>query len=211
MTFGELGDPASYAEIAPLVRRIVSLDAAGLVRLRHTGQRLTGLVRTPFTVLAARTIETDEPGKLDVTVGGADLLAWIDGGATPQRRDVEWRGGLPPQTGWRRLDEIPDGVVRGLVRSGALALKDAAEREGVPGAQPRAEVADALLDSVVLSVTGDGRADITLRTVSALTRLGFLARDSHASVALAGRWVRVAGSFGSVFAETAPIGLSVLR
>ena len=39
-------------------------------------------------------------------------------------------------------------------RAGAA---DAAEREGVPGAQPRAEVADALLDSVVLTVSNGSR------------------------------------------------------
>ena len=100
------------------------------------------------------------------------------------------------------------------MRSGALALKEAAEREGVPGAEPRAEVADALLDSVVLTVTSDGEAtsaEITLRVLSALTRLGFLARDSHAVIDRSGRWARVAGSYGTVYLETAPLGLTLLR
>jgi hypothetical protein len=214
MTGAELGAPASFLEIAPLVRRMVSLDPKALIRIRRKGPRLSGFVFTPFAVLAARSIHTEAIDDVDATVGGAELLNWIDdfqAAEPPRRRDVDWRWALPPDTGWRQLDAIPGQVLRGLVRSGALTLKEAADREGVPGAQPRAEVADALLDSVVLTVTGEGRADITLRTVSALTRLGFLARDSHASVAVAGRWVRVAGNFGSVYAESAPSGLSVLR
>ncbi len=108
---------------------------------------------------------------------------------------------------------VPDEVVRGLVRSGALALKDAAAREGVPGAQPRAEVADALLDSVVLTVeepNGRGRAEITLRAISAVTRMAFLPRGSYVAVDVSGRWIRVAAAYGSVFLERAGLGLGLL-
>jgi hypothetical protein len=212
----ELGDAADYAEVEPLLRRMVDLDPAMLVRLRRDGARLTALVRTPFGVLAARSVQTtavDEP--IDVTVGAADVLAWmVDDSAAPAQRNAEWRAALPPQTGWQRIDQVPDEVIRNLVRSGALALKEAAEREGVPGAQPRAEVADALLDSVVLTVTSETTplsAAVTLRVLSALTRLGFLARGSHAVVDRSGRWARVAGTYGTVYLETAPSGLSVLR
>jgi hypothetical protein len=115
-------------------------------------------------------------------------------------------------SGWRRLETVPEDVIRGLVRQGALALKDAAAREGVPGAQPRAEVADALLDSVVLSVhDDDGRtADVTLRALSALTRMGFLPRGGHVYVDFVGRWVRVVAEYGSVYLERPGAGL-VLR
>ena len=126
----------------------------------------------------------------------ADLLAWLDD-ATPRAAGAarrEWRTGAAAGRGWRRIETVPDDVVRGLVRSGALALKEAAEREGVPGAQPRAEVADALLDSVVLTVTDDDRRAAPrspLRALSALTRMGFLPRGGAAHVDVAGRWVRV--------------------
>lgn len=200
-------------ELAPLVRRAVTLDAAGLVRLRRAGTRMSALVRLPFGVLAARTVDLDEAGDdLDVAVRSDELLAWIDGerDEPPAASDAQWRTGLPPPSGWQRIDTVPDTEVRPLVRSGALALKDAAEREGVPGAQPRAEVADALLDSVVLTVTGGPHsAQITLRTLSAVTRLGFLPRGSHVAVDVTGRWVRLAAAYGSVYAERPGLALTL--
>jgi hypothetical protein len=201
------------AELAPLLRRTVSLDASGLARLRRHGDQMSALVRLPFGVLAARTIALDEPGgDLDRTVRSDELLAWLDGDRAdlPVARDAEWRSGVPPTSGWRRIDTVPDAEVRALVRSGALTLKGAAEREGIPGAQPRAEVADALLDSVVLTVT-DGPTTVTvnLRTLSAVTRLGFLPHGSYIAVDTAGRWVRVAAAYGSVYAERPGLGLSL--
>lgn len=202
-------------DLAPVLRRAVTLDARSLARLRLTGEAAMVLVRLPFGVLVSRTVRTSaaRPAELDATVRAADALAWLDGAPeVPERRDAEWRTGLPPVSGWRRLETVPDTVVRSLVRTGALALKEAAQREGVPGAQPRAEVADALLDSVVLTVRDDdGRtAEVTLRAVSALTRMGFLPRGGHAFVDAVGRWVRVVAEYGTVYLERPGSGL-VLR
>lgn len=202
--------PDELADLAPLLRRAVALDAACLTRLRRDGAHLAALVRLPFGVLAARTV--DAPGaSLDVTFGAADVLAWVDGtSGAPAARDAEWRGGVPPAAGWRRIDTVPDTDVRPLVHAGALTLKQAAEREGGSGAAPRPAVADALLDSVVLTLADGGeRAEITLRTLSVVTRLGFLPRGSHIAVDVAGRWVRVAAAYGSVFAERAGLSLAV--
>lgn len=199
-------DRAALGELAPVLRRGVDLDPGVLVRLRRVSGTAGAFVRLPFGVLVARTVECPAREQLlDVAVRAADALHWLDGTTDdpPESRDHEWRTGMPPTSGWKRLDTVPDDVVRPLVRQGALALKDAAEREGVPGAQPRAEVADALLDSVVLTVTGRGgeAAPVTLRTLSALTRMGFLARGGDAHVDLNGRWIRVAATYGTVFLE----------
>jgi len=218
---------AALAELAPLARRVAGLDPAAAARLRSSAGRVTLLVRLPFDVLVARTIATDledpedpddpdDPGDLDVTVRADELLGWLDGTRPqpPAAHDDAWRGSVPPSAGWQRVDTVPDDVVRGLVRQGALTLKQAAEREGVPGAQPRAEVADSLLDSVVLTLTDDTgarTATVTLRSLSALARMGFLPRGSHIAVDVAGRWTRVAAAYGSVFAERAGLGLGVLR
>jgi hypothetical protein len=207
-----LFDRNELDELAPLARRAVDLDVSALVRVRRQGDRLSMLVRLPFGVLVARTVEAPASDELDTVVRGADLLAWLDGEITdpPVPRDTEWRGGSPPSSGWHRVDRVPDSEIRPLVRSGARTLKETAEREGVPGAQPREAVADALLDSVVLTVSDDANSvGITLRTLSALTRMGFLPRESHAMVDVAGRWVRVAGAYGSVYAEIAGLGLSL--
>ncbi len=204
-------DRATVGDLAPVLERAVRLDPGALVRLRFGDGRATALVRLPFAVLVSRSVAAGPDRALDVATAAADVLAWLDGGAAPAPRDHDWRGGLPPATGWRRIETVPDGELRPLVRQGAMALKDAAEREGVPGAQPRAEVADALLDSVVLIATDDSgsRAEVTLRMLSALTRMGFLRKDGHAHVDTSGRWVRVVGEYGTVHREL-PGGLGLL-
>lgn len=192
-------------ELAPVLRRAISLDPRSLARLRLLGESATVLVRLPFGVLVSRTVQAPaRADPLDLTVRAAAALAWLDADATPpDARDAEWRTGLPPPAGWRRVETVPDDVVRKLVRSGALALKEAAAREGVPGAQPRAEVSDALLDSTVLTVDDDAgsHAEINLRALSALTRMGFLPRGGQVHVDLAGRWVRVVAEYGTVYLE----------
>jgi hypothetical protein len=203
-------DRAVLDELAPLLRRAATLDGRTLARLRSSGHAVALLVRLPFGVLVSRTLPVEQAA-LDVTVRAAELAAWLDGEAAdePVARDAEWRGGSPPAAGWQRLDTVPDEVVRPLVRAGALTLKEAAEREGLPGAQPRAEVADAVLDSVVLTVEeGNARAEVTLRALSALTRMGFLPRGGAVHVDVAGRWIRLAAAYGSVYLER-PGGLTL--
>lgn len=200
-----------------MLRRAIGLDPRSLARLRLAGQTATVLARLPFGVLVSRTVHAARrETALDLTARAADLVAWLDAAPgdapEPERRDLEWRTGLPPVSGWQRLETVPDDVIRPLVRAGALALKDAAAREGVPGAQPRAEVADALLDSVVLTVRDDDTgvtAEITLRTVSALTRMGFLPRSGHAHVDVAGRWIRLVAEYGTVYLERPGHALSL--
>jgi hypothetical protein len=207
-------DRAALLDLAPVLRRAITLDPAGLARIRLTGEAAMVLVRLPFGVLVSRTVRvaSARPDDLDVTVGAADVLAWVDGGdAAPVARDAAWRTSLPPVSGWRRIETVPAEVVRDLVRRGALALQEAAAREGVPGAQPRAEVADALLDSVVLTVNDDaGRmAEVSLRALSAVTRMGFLPRGGHVYVDTVGRWIRVVAEHGTVYLERPGSGLVV--
>jgi hypothetical protein len=210
----KLGPAAIWAELAPLLRRACALDAGALARLRRTASAASGFVMLPFDVLVARTVAVSQAAasdSADVAVSVAELLAWLDGerDEPPGVRDHDWRTGLPPARGWTRIDTVPDSVVRELVRTGALAVQNAAPSAIVPGAQARSTTADAVLDSVVLTVTDDAghRADVTLRVLSAAKRMGFLPRDSEIGVDIAGRWLRVAAPYGSVFAERPSLAL----
>lgn len=214
MTLGEV-DRAAVLELAPLLRRVVGLDARSVVRLRMTaGGTATGIMHLPFRVLVSRTVpHPARTDSCDVTVSARGLLDWLDGVVDdpPPGRDADWRWGLPPAVGWRTVDSVPDHVVRPLVRRGALALKDAAGRDGAAGAQPRPEVADALLDSTVLTVSEAGTdARVTLRALSALTRMGFLPRGGRVRVDVTGRWTRVVAEYGTVYLEQ-PSGLTMIR
>jgi hypothetical protein len=201
-------------ELTPVLRRAIALDPAGLVRLRIRPTSATTLVRLPFGVLAGRRISGSYAQPLDATYGCAQLLAWLEGqplAVPPESRDLDWRSGLPPEQGWRRMETVPDDVIRGLIAAGLRTLKEVAVREGVPDGQPRAEVTDTLLDSIVLTVEqGPDRVEISLRLLSALTRMAFLARGSHLAIDLAGRWLRVTASYGSVYAERPGLGLGIL-
>jgi hypothetical protein len=218
-------DPSALTELVPLMRRTADLDPRSLVRVRVRPSVASALVQLPFGVLIGRRIAGEFGDAFDATFATAQLLDWLDQtdepnpvGRTqpPPTRDLDWRGGLPPESGWRRVETVPDDIVRGLVRKGALTLKEAAQREGIPGAQPRAEVADALLDSVVLTIADEqsptsAPVEVTLRLISAVVRVGFLARDSHLAIDVAGRWLRLAASYGSAYAERPGQALGLLR
>lgn len=201
----------ALSELAPLLRRAQNLDPKALVRLRIGDGRATALIRLPFAVLVSRSVQHAPIEPLDVCVRAGDALAWLDGatGDLPAARDAEWRSGLPPQRNWQAVETVPDEVVRPLVRNGALALQQAADREGVPGAQPRAQVADALLDSIVLTVADDAghQGEVSLRALSALTRMGFLPHGGQVRVDVAGRWIRIVAEYGSVYLERPGSGL----
>lgn len=205
-------DRSAVGELAPLLRRAVSLDPDSLVRFRFAAESVAALVRLPFGVLVSRTVRV--PARVepcDMTVRAGEALEWMDDPAAnaPQRRDAEWRTGVPPPADWQRLETVPDDVIRPLVRSGAVALKDAAAAAGVPGAQPRAEVADALLDSTVLTVddAAGTTAEVNLRALSALTRMAFLPHGGSAHIDVAGRWIRVVAEYGTVYLERRGQGL----
>jgi hypothetical protein len=203
-------DRNALADLEPLLHRATGLDPMILTRLRLTGgtpggrDTATALVLLPFGVLVARTVPAPaRAAPVDVTVAARNAIEWIQAAGELVVRDGDWRVGLPPPTGWRRVETVPGDVIRRLVRTGAMALKDAAAREGVPGAQPRAQVADALLDSAVLTVCDDAGTEVpvSLRALSALLRMGFLVRGGAAHVDVTGRWTRVVGGHGTVLLE----------
>ena len=202
----DLGAPEAWAELTPLVRRAATLDPGTLVRLTGSGGVLTVWVALPFEVLASRTVPAPVGAAgVDLAAAAGEALSWLDGGRAepPTRLDLHWRDSLPPRQGWQRLDIVPDTAIREVVRAGAREIKS------LGGTAPRRE--QALLDAVVLTVANDGsEAKITLRVAAALTRMGFLPRDSQAGVDVVGRWIRLAGSYGAVYAEQPGAGLGII-
>jgi hypothetical protein len=63
---------------------------------------------------------------------------------------------------------------------------------------------------VLTATEGRLHAEVTLRTVSALTRMGFLPRDSHVAIDVCGRWSRLAAEYGSVYAERPGMALGIV-
>jgi hypothetical protein len=212
-----LGTRSALVELAPLLRRAVDLDSGVLVRLRG-GDAVAAVLRLPFGVLVGRTVPVARLGQdVDLTVRAADLLASLDDWSSlPAARDADWRGAIPPRTAWRRVETVPDHVVRGLVRQGARVLGAAAAAEGLPGAQPRPEIAEALLDSVVITARAERNptgspVEVTLGMLTAVTRMAFLPPGSHVALDVCGRWIRVAAEYGSAYLERPGLGLPVLR
>jgi hypothetical protein len=203
---------AALADFVPMAERAVSADPETLIRLRGLESLIAGYVRLPYDVLAGRTIaaepaESSEPAEsfepFDVTYGAADFLRWqAESGPEPARQDAGWLAGLPPRTGWQRVEVVPDRAIREVVRSGALLARDATSRSGQ----------QALLSSIVLTASsGERSVDVPLGPLSALTRMGFLPRGGEAAVDVAPGWIRVAAAYGSTYVNDGnPLGLLTL-
>jgi hypothetical protein len=198
---------AQLADFIPLAQRAVSIDAASMIRFRGAEQRIAGFVQLPYDVLAGRTLAAEGASpppvaSFDITVAAADFLHWADSsGPAPAGKDAHWLSALPPRQGWRRVEVVPDRVIRDLVRSGAELAAGATSRQSQ----------EALLASVVLTAAGDGSAppvQIRLGALTALTRMGFLPRGSEAAIDTGPGWVRVAAAYGSTYlSDGNPLGL----
>jgi len=199
------GEREYLRDFAPLAERALSVADDALIRFRTDQGRIGGFVRLPFEVLAGRTIDAalgeQGVGDFDVTVAARQFLGWLDDdGEEPVRADAHWLSALPPRAGWRRIDVVPDTVIREIVRSGALLAQGADTR---PGQQ-------ALLDSIVLTAQADSGppVQVPLSALSALTRMGFLPRDGQAAVDTAAGWIRLAAAYGSTYvSDGKPLGL----
>ena len=197
-----LVSPAQLADFIPLAERAVSIEAAAMIRFRATEQTVAGFVRLPYEVLAGRTLETQPAGTFDTTVAAADFLRWAEqSGPPPAGKDAHWLSALPPRRGWRRIEVVPDSVIRNLIRSGAELAAGATSRQSQ----------ESLLASVVLTATGDGSGQpvqVRLGALSALTRMGFLPRNSEAAIDAGPGWVRIAAAYGSTYVSDGnPLGL----
>jgi hypothetical protein len=198
-----LGDRDGLRDFAPLAERALSVDGDALIRFRSGDGRIGGFVRLPYEVLAGRTLDAPAvEGPSDITVSAKGFLVWLDGdrGDEPVPADAHWLSGLPPRTGWRRVERVPDTAIREVVRSGALLAQGTGTR---PGQQ-------ALLDSIVLTAQPESGPPVRvpLSALSGLTRMGFLPRGGEAAVDTAAGWIRLAAAYGSTYvSDGKPLGL----
>jgi hypothetical protein len=199
-----LADAAHRDDLAAFVDRARRLDDAAVIRLR---ERKGGVVvvwaATGFDVLASRVVAGRlRPGDLSA---GADALAHglaamdDDGRVDPGfAMDSAWRGGLPPDSGFAHIDDVPARVVLDLAQRGGALVKEHSSAHGPPAS---------LLDQEVLAVSSEqGDVGIPMRCVFALTAMGFLPTDPSAlpadeivRVRALPAWLRIDARFGSVY------------
>lgn len=219
-------DTAALTNLGVLARKAEAMDAHALLRIRAVAagspddpvaaSRPAGIARvwatTPFGPVACRTMAIS-PARDDMIVR-ADAVSAATGDArsVPQldaavpmtlgcgaAADSSWPGRLPVDGGWTVLDAVPAGVFRDLETQARGVAKEESGPLGLP---------TSLLDQKVLTVRGTGTsdgADISMRDVFALCAMGFIpvepAADEHVRVSVKGRWRRLDGRFGSVYAS----------
>jgi hypothetical protein len=198
-------------DLLTFVDRAQRLDEAAVVRLR---QRSPGVfvawVATGFDVLAGRVVG-GEVRPADLSAAADALLAGLaamdsDGFVDPGfAMDSAWRGVLPPDAGFRHLDDVPARVVLDLAQRGQALAREHGGAHGPP---------TSLLDQEVVRVTSDGQSvGVPMRCVFALTAMGFLPQspardrfdpesvtaDEVVRVRTTSSWLRIDARFGSVY------------
>jgi hypothetical protein len=194
-------DAAERDDLGAFVARAVRLEQGAVVRLKsHPGQasRVDAWVSTPFDALATRSVGgTVTPA--DLTVAGGELLAALAvvGGARMDPgppRDLLWRSPLPPVEGWRHVDQVPASVLGELADRGVSLAREHAGPHGQPPA--------ALLDQVVLTVSGSGvTVNVPMRCLFALVGMGLMGSDpggEPVKISTTGGWLRVDARYGAV-------------
>lgn len=199
-----LPDPAHRADLATFVDHALRLDDAAVIRIRA---RSTGLlsawVATAFDVLASRVVAGKvRPDDLSVAarslahgLATTDASGYVDPGYS---MDSAWRGGLPPESGFTYLDDVPARVMLDLAHRGARLAKEHGSSAGPPVS---------LLDQEVIQVSSaDVVVGLPMRCVFALTAMGFLPQsaetisaDELIRVRISPAWLRLDARFGSVY------------
>jgi len=199
-----LDDARNREDLATFVDRALRLDDAAVIRLREReGGKFVAWVSTGFDVLASRVVAGRvKPADLSA---GADALAAGLAAMDPSgyvetgfAMDSAWRGGLPPETGFEHLDDVPAGIMLELAQRGVALAKEHSSSHGPPAS---------LLDQEVVAVSaGTSSVGIPMRCVFALTAMGFLPQSGEAvgadeivRVRVLPAWLRIDARFGSVY------------
>lgn len=213
-------DPADRDDLRTLLRRVLRLDEAAVVRLTSVVEgRMRVWARTPFGALVVRVLRGDCPGG-DVVCGADHLLTELD---VLPRGDADglidpgmpllsaWQGLLPPADGFQAVEDVPAQVLLDLTESGRTAARENAGPAGLP---------PSLLDQVALTVRAgtDAPVGIDMRTVFSLVMCGFVPeRGGQAPegepvrVSERGAWLRIDARYGTVYRRTDALTLEPLR
>lgn len=211
----KIPDAVERENLMAFVGKALRLDEAAVIRMRsRPNGTLSAWAATGFDALATRVVV----GEIvpDDTSAGADTLMLAlqsasDGVVDPGfAMDSAWKGALPPDRGFDHVDDVPARVLIDLAQRGAALAKEHGSSHGPPVS---------LLDQEVLHVEGPGGdVSITMRTVFALTSMGFvpytgqdqmtadvdLTRIDAAEkvrVRTSAVWLRLDARFGSVFSR----------
>ncbi|HIW68614.1 MAG TPA: hypothetical protein H9878_10875 [Candidatus Dietzia merdigallinarum] len=213
-------DPADRDDLRTLLRRILRLDEAAVVRLTEAGDgRMRVWSRTPFGALVVRVLRGDCPGG-DVVSGADHLLTELDllpRGDSEGRVDPgmpllsAWQGLLPPLDGFAPVEDVPAQVLLDLTESGRTVAQENAGPAGLP---------PSLLDQEALTVradTGDPLG-IDMRTVFSLVMCGFVPERAGRApdgepvrVSERGAWIRIDARYGTAYRRTDALTLEPLR
>ena len=204
------------ADALAFIARAARMNEAAVIRLHGRPDGRLGLwTHTGFDVLATRSIVgasapddiVCDAEQLRVALTGAAAGAQVDPGFT---FGSAWKGALPPADGYTHVDDVPARSVVELARSGARLARTEGSAHGP---------ATGLLDQGVLEVAAaDGQQPVTiiLRSVFALTAMGFIrdadghevtdtsdltriAGDEPVRVRASAAWIRIDARFGSVY------------
>ncbi|HME76668.1 MAG TPA: hypothetical protein VKI00_13745 [Mycobacterium sp.] len=195
---------AQRADLTAFVERAARLDPAAVVRLRaRSGGLVAAWAATGFDVLATRVVAgTLRPDDLSVDadelargLAAADSSGYVNPGFP---MDSAWRGGLPPDSGFTHLDDVPARLMLDLAQRGAQLAKEHGSAQGPPVS---------LLDQEVIRVSSaDVSVGVPMRCVFALTAMGFLPQSAEAvdadeivRVRTLPAWLRIDARFGSVY------------
>ena len=213
-------DPADRDDLRTLLRRVLRLDEAAVVRFTAAGEgRMRVWARTPFGPLVVRVLRGECPGG-DVVCGADHLLTELD---ILPRGDAEglidpgmpllsaWQGLLPPTDGFQPVEDVPAQVLLDLTESGRTAARENAGPAGLP---------PSLLDQVALTVRSDTASPvgIDMRTVFSLVMCGFVPERAGRApdgepvrVSERGAWLRIDARYGTVYRRTDALTLEPLR
>ena len=201
LRFADLED---VEDLRNYVRRALSVDADGAIRLRSHGATLAAYVGvlpghgllTTGAVIGLRVMALEEPADVDVTVSLASVrerLAKVDATSLwvpPTTVQVGWAAMSPPRSGWEPVAPLSISDLKTTAVKGIAEIAHATT-EGSGALQVTA------LRQRVWARDSDTTPPIPAGAAFAAYALGFLTQDT-ARVFAHGRWTRLSTTTGHV-------------